>query len=381
MMSSASPVIPAMRLAVSRADHWGLAAKECLMQLVPLPFGANIGWLYTTENFAGDLPSILTFLRETTHIRHWIGAAVPGLTAAGDRLDPCEIHDGSAVAVLAGALPPSSFRIFAEMDGPESLEHFKASLTWVHGDPRSPGLSAILDVLATHTDRLAGGLVSSDAVTAQIADVPTCGGISGVAFGPCFGVEIGLAQGCLPLGPPHLVTEAWNGVVVSLDGEPATTVLAREAGDLIARDLHSAVGFIHAALPDGGADGYQVRPLVGLDPHQGWLALGQRIRENQRLMLVRRDGNAAQKEFSRMTGDLRTRLAGRRPLAAFYAVCQERGQRLFWPEGEEISRIRTALGGNVPVIGFFTNGELLDGRLHAYSGVLAVLTDPAAPMS
>ena len=47
-----------------------------------------------------------------------------------------------------------------------------------------------------------------------------------------------------------------------------------------------------------------------------------------------------------------------------------RGEHLFGESGAELALIRHNLG-DVPLAGFFANGEIADGRLHGYTGVLA----------
>ena len=68
-------------LAHAAAGHWGAAAKACLDGLGRAATDANIGFLYVAEPLADDLGSVLTFLRETTRIPHWVGAAAPGILA------------------------------------------------------------------------------------------------------------------------------------------------------------------------------------------------------------------------------------------------------------------------------------------------------------
>ena len=43
----------------------------------------NLGFLYVTDGLAPDISSILTFVRETTHIEDWVGAAGYGVFGGG----------------------------------------------------------------------------------------------------------------------------------------------------------------------------------------------------------------------------------------------------------------------------------------------------------
>ena len=351
--------------------HWGAAAKACLDGVAAAAADATLGILYATEAFAEDLPSVLTFLRETTRIPHWIGAAAPGI-CAGDT----EYRDGGALAVMVGRLPAESFSFFSQADGAvPPPAGWGAAL--VHADPRHAAVPSLVAELAGQAAIVAGGLVSSTDQPTQIADSLVGGALSGLLLRPEVAVVTGLSQGCSPIGPIHTVTEAWHGVVMQLDGRPALDVLKEEAGELVARDLRRAAGYIHVALPGSEGDGhdYLVRSLVGIDQRQGWLAVGDRIEVGQRLMLVRRDSNGARADLRRMLDGVRHALDGRPPLAALYVTCVARGIHMFGEHGAETELVEAALGG-APLIGFFANGEIAGGRLYAYTGVLLVIAGP-----
>lgn len=367
------------QLAHAVAEHWGLAAKSCLERLSQSVGRANLGLIYVTEAFGGDLASILTFLRETTRVPDWIGATVPGLCAGNQ-----ELRDGGAMAVMLGQLPEESFRLFSSADAADFAARLGswatahgASLAMVHADPRHGTLPALLEAMAQGVGFLTGGLVSAGDHAAQVAGTLSPGALSGLVLGERLSAVTGLTQGCTPIGPPHLVTEGWGNIIASLDGRPALDVLKAEAGELIARDLRRAAGYIHVGRLIEGSDRgeYVVRGLAGLDQNQGWLAVSDLVEPGQRLRLVRRDPASAQSDLNRMLADVTHRLRGRAPLAAWYVTCVGRGEHMFGERGAELSQVRDALGASVPLIGFFANGEICGERLYSYTGVLTVLTD------
>ena len=130
-------------VAHATGEHWGPAAKACLERLGPIPAGTNFGFLYATEAFAAHLSSLLTFLRETTRIEHWVGGIAPGLC-----VDDQEYRDSGAVAVMVGQLPPDQFRVFIDEAGDWPSRHAPC-VGLVHGDPRDPNVpDAIADLAA-----------------------------------------------------------------------------------------------------------------------------------------------------------------------------------------------------------------------------------------
>ncbi|MGE5503728.1 MAG: FIST C-terminal domain-containing protein [Actinomycetota bacterium] len=369
-------------LAHAGADHWGRAAKACLEGVAEAAGGSNIGFLYATEEFATDLSSILTFLRETTHIEHWVGGVAPGVCAGRD-----EYRDEGALAVMVGHLPEGAFRPFSCLDpgtflsrnGEWLAQQGAGAVGLVHADPRNPAAPEMVAEVAAAVGWLAGGFVAGSGPPAQVADSVTSGGLSGVLLGSAIEVMAGLTQGCTPIGPSHRVTEAWEGVLMALDGRPALEMLKEEAGELIARDLRRAAGYIHVGLTVEGSDtnDYVVRNLLGVDPRQGWLAIGDRLELGQQLMFVRRDANAAQADLRRMLRSLKARLGGRRLRAGFYFSCVARGSHMFGEDGGELALIAAELG-DFPLIGCYANGEISRDRLYGYTGVLALIPEPKA---
>ena len=89
-------------------------------------------------------------------------------------------------------------------------------------------------------------------------------------------------------------------------------------------------------------------------------------------MFVRRDGQSAMADLKRMVSDVKRRSGGR-PKAAFYISCVARGPNLFGAGSVELGTIAGILGDDIPLIGFFANGEISGDRLYGYTGVLALI--------
>ena len=60
------------------------------------------------------------------------------------------------------------------------------------------------------------------------------------------------------------------------------------------------------------------------------------------------------------------------PRAALYYSCIARGPNLFGQGSVELTTIADILG-DVPLIGFFANGEISNNRLYGYTGVLSLI--------
>lgn len=367
----------AFRAADAMADDWQGACKKCLEELGGANPGDNFGWVYVTESLAPDLDAIVEALKTETGIENWAGAAGMGVAAAGG-----EYFDESAMAILTGYLPPESYRILptidanlAQLDGDirEWLEETGAGLAMIHADCNNKDLASLIIGLAEETSAfLVGGLTLSHTRRHHVAGDVTGGGVSGMLFAPEIAVATGLAQGCTPVGAPHLVSDSVDNVLIGLDGERALDVFKEDVGDLIAADPHRAAGYIHAAFPVPGSDtgDYIVRNLVGIDEERGWLAVAAPVEAGDRVMFVRRDPESARADLTQMVERV-VRRAGGTARGAHYVSCIARGPHMFGSQGAEIASVRAALG-DIPVIGYFANGEISHDRLYSYTGVLTL---------
>jgi small ligand-binding sensory domain FIST len=116
---------------------------------------------------------------------------------------------------------------------------------------------------------------------------------------------------------------------------------------------------------------YVVRNLLGLDVQRDIVAVGSELRRGDPVMFVKRDGGTAQADLRRMLHDLLRRAEGRAIRGALYHSCVARGPNMFGSDSAELRTIEAVLGP-VPLVGFFTNGEIFRNRLYSYTGVLTL---------
>jgi small ligand-binding sensory domain FIST len=369
----------------SAAEDWAQAAKNCADGLCHNGEAFTLGLIYVTDSLAEDLPSILTYLRQKTGIEHWVGSVGMGICAiASDgQYGSAEYFGQTAVAVMAMALPTDAFQVLPTIEN-EVAELPGKTLDWiddsgsffgvVHGDPANALVPSLIEELTARTSGfLVGGLTSSITQSYQVAERVTGGGLSGVMFAPALEVVTCLSQGCVPLAGSHLISKCVDNIVIGLDGRPALDVFKEDIGEELAGDLAQVAGLVHAALPIEGSDtgDYLVRSLVGIDPERGWLAIGEQVEPGQRILFVRRDALSAETDMRNRLESLKTRF-GKKPRAALYYSCVGRGPSMFGTEGRELSLIEDVFA-DVPLVGFFGNGEISHNRLYGYTGVLTLI--------
>jgi small ligand-binding sensory domain FIST len=365
---------PQFRFAHAAGSEWRQAAQLCLPRLDGPP--ANLGFLYVTDVLADHVGEILEFLRSRTGVAHWTGTVGIGICAGGH-----EYLDQPALAVMLGEFSPDSFQVFSGINSAGDLRAEtlncagrSSNFAIVHADPRNGEVPDLIENIAGKVESgfLVGGLTSSRGANVQIADQVTEGGISGVLFSDDVTIATRLTQGCTPLGPKHVVTQAQRNIVVTLDGRPALDVLKEDIGEKLARDLNGLGSLIFAGLPIAGSDtgDYLVRNLVGLDAARGLVAIGDLIETGRQLMFCRRDRASATEDMTRMLASMKQGLYTR-PRGGVYYSCIGRGANLFGPNSEELKLISTAFG-DFPLVGFFCNGEISHNRLYGYTGVLTL---------
>jgi small ligand-binding sensory domain FIST len=367
------------RVVHASGGDWQEMTDRCLAAIGTLPDGVNVGFVYITDVLDEDLRNVVNALRKKTRIDDWVGTIGFGICVSGR-----ELFDTPAMAVMVGAVPSDDYRILPPVtdenpDLPPDIVEWAAAqgsvIGIVHADP---GVDALENILSRIQDQtgcfLVGGMTGSRGAVDQVAGNVVNKCVSGILFGGDIAAVTALTQGCSPIGPLHDVTEGRDNIIHTLDGRPAMDVFREDIGELLARDLSKISGYVHAAIPIAGSDtgDYLVRNLLGLFPEQGWVSIAERLGVNDRVMFVRRDGTTAMADLKRMVSNVKRR-ADAPPRAAFYFTCVARGPNLFGPGSAELRTIADILG-DIPLIGFYANGEISNDRLYGYTGVLTLLS-------
>ncbi|HWS11660.1 MAG TPA: FIST C-terminal domain-containing protein [Rhodocyclaceae bacterium] len=350
----------------SLVDDWPGALEASLARL-SLPPGANLGFVYFSDRHAEHAEAMLARLREATGIEEWVGSVGIGICGTGSAA-----VDAGGIALLAGRFPEGGFRVFS---GRQPLTGgAEPYFAVVHADPGTPDMGDLVMDMASKVSSgfVTGGLSSSHSKSVQIADGVLAGGISGVAFGESVPVATRLTQGCSPLPGRHVITEAERNIIGRIDGRPALEVYKEAVGEVLARDMARAAHYVLAGLPVAGRDAgdYLARNVIGVDPKNGLIAINELVEKGRPLLFLRRDATAAREDMHRMLGELRDSLPGP-PKGGLYFSCLARGGNMFGEDSVEPRLIRAAFG-DIPLAGFFCNGEISHDQLYGYTGVLTL---------
>jgi len=332
------------------APTWRECVSACAERLGRPDCG--LGFVYFSDALVGSAQEILDTLRSRTGVEDWVGSVGVGVLATG-----AEYQDEPAMAAMVADI--DSFQVFSGRL-PLKGGHFAV----VHADPSAPDVAGLIADMSAKVASgfLVGGLSSSRSRTVQIANAVLSGGLSGAALAPEVAVATRLTQGCVPYPGRWRVTECQDNIIGALDGRPALDVLT----EVIGNDKQVLVG-----LPVPGSDtgDYTARNLVGIDPRNKLIAIGDRVEPGTELVFCRRDQAAAREDLQRISKELKSRVP--QPRGALYFSCLARGEHMFGARGAELELIRRVLG-EVPLVGFFCNGEISRDRLYGYTGVLTL---------
>lgn len=352
---------PLERFAFAHAGGaWGESVASCAAR-IGRP-GGGLGFVYFTDALVDDAHKIVAGLRERTGVEDWVGTVGTGIVATGT-----EYQDEPALAVMVADLASSQYGVFS---GKSPLRGASRHFAVVHADPQAPEIPGLIGDLSAKlgSGYLIGGISSSRTKTVQVANEVISGGLSGVALGEDIAVATRLTQGCTPLPGRFRITSCEENIIATLDGKPALEVLLELAG----QDLEAGAQLL-VGLPVRGSDtgDYVVRNLVGIDRRHKLIAIGDLAEPDAELMFCKRDEAAAREDLARLLRELQS--AAPAPRGALYFSCVARGEHMFGRRGAELGLIRDALG-EVPLVGFFCNGEISHDRLYGYTGVLAVFS-------
>jgi small ligand-binding sensory domain FIST len=358
-----SPPDP-FRYAHARGANWRECVEACGERLgTP---GGGLGFVYFTESLMPHAANIVAALRDRTGVRDWIGTVGVGVLATG-----VEYLDQPALATMVADIPLDAYQVFSGRSGPAHGK--EAYFGVIHADPSTPDVAGLIADMATKvaSGYLVGGLSSAREKTVQVANDVLSGGVSGALFASSVGVRTRLTQGYAALPGRYRVTAGEDNVIATLDGRPALDVMKDAIGEVLARDLRRAAQFIQVGLPVTGSDtgDYLVRNLIGIDPQNGLIAIGDIVDPGAELIFCKRDAASARSDLERMTRALKAEMPA--PRGGLYFSCIGRGEHLFGARGAELGIVREALG-DVPLVGFFCAGEISHDRLYGYTGVLTL---------
>jgi small ligand-binding sensory domain FIST len=210
-------------------------------------------------------------------------------------------------------------------------------------------------------------------------------GLVGVAVSGDITVDTIVAQGCRPIGDPMFITKCDRNLLLELDGDPVGEKLKNLYDTLEGRDqeLFRNSLFLGVVMREEQQEYRQgdflIRNLVGLDPSSGGIAIGSMLGTNQVVQFHLRDAMTSAEDLDHLLTRYHESRSGASPEGSLMFSCLGRGMHLYGRPDHDTTSFRRRLG-NVPLGGFFCNGEIgpVQGRtyLHGYTSSFAMFRRP-----
>ena len=359
------------------------AVLEALRQTTPTVPSPDLVLVFASGAPAAEPDLIAATNRELTE-----SACVVGCSGIGVLTEAGEV-EGDGVAVLAisgisvraaqrtGLRDPQTLSLaLADLE----LEDRGAVIALFDAMTLSPELTtaAIQRQLPLSVPIFGGGVIDLGGkpwvLSGTHADAPVADAVA-AAWLPEVHCHWGLSHACLPLTPALPITEAEGGVIVTLGGRRAIDVLREAVRAPMMSNFAAMARSIFVGISDPGTP-HLIRPLIGIDPHGGALAIGgPPAREGQTLTVLMRDAGRAREDLQAM---LSTLPDGPGPTFGLFIKGAGRGKELYG----ELAGIETALVSaafpEMPFAGFLSACELVPAEpgaaLHLYGALLGVFS-------
>jgi small ligand-binding sensory domain FIST len=195
-----------------------------------------------------------------------------------------------------------------------------------------------------------------------------------------------IMHGCIPVSSFLKITKIEGSVLYEIEGRPALEVLLElvgQSGDPSILDnlsLSITIGKKHGRLfTPYDESAYVNRLILSSNPADGSVTLFDAdFQVGTKIQVMSRDNFLMLESTQKRTKDLLASLNGEKPIFALYIDCAGRSSGFSGAEAEEASMVQTALGQNVPLLGFYSGVEIapLLGRSRPldWTGVLTVFT-------
>jgi small ligand-binding sensory domain FIST len=346
---------------------------------------ADLALVFASASFASDLPRLLPLLQQRLRAEHWLGCLGGGVVGTGSDGIPHELEQEPALSVTLLHLPGAQVHPFVldgtnlpDLDGPADPWQlqvgaagggFHSMLLLV--DPTCQAINDLINGLdyAYPEAVKVGGLAAAHSAPhgSLLSGSAVHQGAVGCLLSGAWGLDAVVAQGCKPIGPILEVEQAERNVVLQVSEGPrrSSPVAALQAilsglspqeREQVRHSLFLGVGQNSFSLDSNSTEpAFLVRNLIGVDPRNGAVAVGERMRVGQQVQFQLRDGQASHAELCQLLDAQAQRQDA--PLAALLFACLGRGEGLHGHADGDVTPCRERFA-QVPITGAFCQGEI-----------------------
>ena len=206
-------------------------------------------------------------------------------------------------------------------------------------------------------------------------------GAIGIGMQGNIAVDTIVAQGCRPIGQLMGITKCQQNILLELDQRPPLEVVRELYGSSSQRDqeLMQNSLFLGVVMDDFTEEPRQgdflIRNVIGLDARTGTMAIGEMLREGQRVQFHLRDAITSAEDLAALLGRYAGEERASQCQGALLFSCLGRGQHLYGRADHDTELFQNTVG-SIPLGGFFCNGEIgpVGGTtfLHGYTSSFGI---------
>ncbi|HWU34468.1 MAG TPA: FIST N-terminal domain-containing protein [Methylovorus sp.] len=195
----------------------------------------------------------------------------------------------------------------------------------------------------------------------------------------------GALGGWKPYGPPRKITKSDKNVVYEMDGKPALPLYRMYIGEHYAKGLPgTGLKFPFAIVEEGKREVEKIRTLLAIDTAQNSLTFAGNVEEGEIVRLCQTNHDrlveGASEAARLVTGNLQS-LNNSQPGLALCVSCVGRKGVMNEQTADEIAAIKTILGPQTTLTGFYSYGEFAprpntsDSVLHNQTMTIGYLSE------
>jgi small ligand-binding sensory domain FIST len=406
--------------ALSTRPFLEAAVEEVVTQAQEtLQASADLGFVFISSAFASEYSRLLPLLRDKLPHVPLVGCSGGGVIGVTQRGKVLEVEGEPAVSLTLAHLPNVQVKPFHIIgDELPDLDSAPDAWTTLIGVPISdqPQFVLFADPLSANINDLLQGLDYAYPNAAKVGGLASFGmrggssglfcndrfyreGSVGVALSGNIVIDTIVAQGCRPIGQPYWVTEGERHLILALkedDGSGDASAVAcsvnrtplellqdlvqrlnEDDRQLAAQGNHLFVGIAQNEFKQSLEHGdFLIRTLMGVDPRLGAIAIGDRIRPGQRIQFHLRDSETSADDLEMLLKRYQSAAQSHpSPMGALMFTCLGRGEGLYGEPNFD-SQLFNEYVENIPVTGFFCNGEIgpvgNSTFIHGYTSVFGI---------
>jgi small ligand-binding sensory domain FIST len=361
---------------------------------------ADLGLVFISSAFASEYSRLMPLLEEQLSVPILIGCSGGGVVGTNVGGQAQEIEQKPALSLSLAYLPDldSPPNRWVDLIGVSSEEQPSFILL---SDPFSSSVNDLLQGLdfAYPGSVKVGGLATAGAMLSRSSLF--CNyrlyqeGTVGVALSGNILLEAIVAQGCRPIGQLYRVVEGDRNILLKLEEQTSpdtvpygVTCTPLEALQELFQSFgeeerefaqqHLFIGIAQSEFKQHLEQGdFLIRNLLGVDPRNGALAIGDRVRLGQRIQFHLRDADASASDLKTLLERYQTNVQPNSapPVGALLFACMGRGAGLYGEPNFDSQLFQHYLN-NVPLSGFFCSGEIgpigSTTFLHGYTSVFGI---------